>query len=246
MRLLLIAFLTVHPPILQTTEFQRPWDDPNTAIVIDPYHANPIDWDKLKTEPRVIAIIHKATTGASKLDPAYLTRKKEAKKHGYLWGSYHCGVSGEPEKQADYYLDTVKPGDDELIALDLEDATSKKLMNAEESLRFIKRVKKRTGRYPVLYTNHRSAKLLSDKFKGTEFAEAPLWYARFKSDVTDFPTGLWLSYTLWQFSSEIRPQMALPGVKADMDINVYNGTVDDLKSNWPLARSTRLNEACAN
>jgi len=40
--------------------------------------------------------------------------------------------------------------------------------------------------------------------------------------------------------------MALPGVKPDMDINVYNGTVDDLKSNWPLARSTRLNEAYAN
>ena len=46
-------------------EFQRPWDDPKTALVIDPYHANPIDWDKLKTEPRVVAIIHKATIGAS-------------------------------------------------------------------------------------------------------------------------------------------------------------------------------------
>ena len=69
---------------------------------------------------------------------------------------YHWGVSGDPEKQADYYLDTVKPGDDELIALDLEDAASKKLMNAEEALRFIKRVKERTGRYPVLYTNHNS------------------------------------------------------------------------------------------
>ena len=269
MRLLIIAFLIVHPLALQTAaplgaqaslpadfrqestdrskqagtpalpgNFQRPWDDPNTALVIDPFHANPIDWDKLKTEPRVVAIIHKATIGVSKLDPAYFTRKKEAKKRGYLWGSYHWGVSGNPEKQADYYLDTVKPGDDELIALDLEDAASKKLMNAEESLRFIKRVKERTGRYPVLYTNHKSAKLLSAKFKGTEFAEAPLWYARFKSDVTDFPTGIWRSYTLWQFSSEKFSQMALPGLKPDMDINVYNGTVDDLRSNWPLTRSS--------
>src|SRR5215510_5620516 len=240
MRLLLIVFLIVQPLVLQTTEFQRPWDDPKIALVIDPYHANTIDWGKLETESRVVAIIHKATTGVSRLDPSYFARKKEARKRGYLWGSYHWGVSGNPEKQADYYLENVKPGDDELIALDLEDAASKKLMNAEESLRFIKRVKERTGRYPVLYTNHKSAKLLSAKFKGTEFAETPLWYARFKSDVTDFPTGLWLSYTLWQFSSEIRPQMALPGVKADMDINVYNGTVDDLKSNWPLARSTQL------
>src|SRR5262249_10762329 len=144
MRLLLIAFLIVHQTVLQTTEFQRPWDDPNTAIGIDPYHANSIEWDKLKKEPQSLAISHKATIGASELDPAYFTRKEEAKKRGYLWGSYHWGVSGDPEKQADYYLDTVKPGDDELIALDLEDATSKKLMNAEESLRFIKRVRETT------------------------------------------------------------------------------------------------------
>jgi len=251
MRLLIIAFLIVRPLALQTAEplgaqappgnFQRPWDDPKTALVIDPYYANPIDWDKLKTEPRVVAIIHKATIGASKIDPAYFKRKEEAKKRGYLWGSYHWGVSGNPEEQADYYLNTVKPGDDELIALDLEDATSKKLMNAEESLRFINRVKERTGRYPVLYTNHENAKLLSARFKGTTFAEAPLWYARFKSSVTDFPTGLWRSYTLWQFSSEIRSQMTLPGVKPDMDVNVYNGTADDLKSNWPLTRSMRPN-----
>jgi len=240
MRLLIVAFLIVHPLALQTAEFQRPWDDPKTALVIDPYYANTIDWDKLKTEPRVVAIVHKATTGASKLDPAYFTRKEAAKKRGYLWGSYHWGVSGNPEEQADYYLDTVKPGDDELIALDLEDAASKKSMNAEESLLFIKRVKERTGRYPVLYLNHKSAKLLSAEFKGTEFAEIPLWYARFESAVTDFPLGLWRSYTLWQFSSEIRPQMTLPGVKPDMDINVYNGTADDLKSNWPLTSPMRL------
>src|SRR5262245_59072059 len=87
---------------LQTAEFQRPWDDPKTALVIDPYYANTIDWDKLKTEPRIVAIIHKATIGASKLDPAYFTRKEEAKKRGYLWGSYHWGVSRNPEEQADY------------------------------------------------------------------------------------------------------------------------------------------------
>jgi len=217
-------------------EFQRPWDNPKIALVLDPYYANTIDWDKLKREPRVVAIIHKATIGISKLDPAYLTRKEEGKKRGYLWGSYHWGVSGNPEKQADYYLDTVKPGDDELIALDLEDASSKNLMNAEEALLFVKRIKERAGRYPVLYINHASAKLLSTKFKGTEFAEAPLWYARFRPTVSDFPTGFWQSYTLWQFSSELLTQKVVPGTKRDMNINVYNGTVDDLRSNWPLTQ----------
>src|SRR5215475_8636303 len=125
MRFIFAAFLIVHPLVLHTSEFQRPWDDPNIALVIDPYYANSIDWDKLQTEPRVVAVIHKATMGVSDIDPAYLARKEEARKRGYLWGSYHWGVSGNPEKQADYYLDAVKPENDELIALDLEDVTSK-------------------------------------------------------------------------------------------------------------------------
>jgi GH25 family lysozyme M1 (1,4-beta-N-acetylmuramidase) len=236
MRTLLIACLLTFLTNVHPAEFQRPWDDPKVALVIDPYSGNSIDWKKLQTEPRVVAIIHKATIGSTKLDPAYFARKEEAKKRGYLWGSYHWGVTGNPEQQADHYIDTVKPTADELIALDLEDATSTKLMNADEALRFIKRVKERTGRYPVLYTNHTSAKLLSAKFKNTEFSQTPLWYARFKSVVTDFPTGLWSSYTLWQFSSEILAQKAVPGTKPDMDINVYNGTVEDLKAKWPLTK----------
>ena len=220
-----------------TTEFDHPWNNPQNALLIDPYHGNSINWEKLATEPRVVAIIHKATSGSSEIDPAYLSRKVEAKKRGYLWGSYHWGVTGDPEKQADYYIDTVKPEADELIALDLEDATSTKLMNADEALRFIKRVRERTGRYPLLYTNHASAKLISQEFKNTDFAKTPLWYARFKGVVSDFPTEVWSSYTLWQFSSEILLQKAVPGTMPDMDVNVFNGSVDTLKANWPLTRS---------
>src|SRR5262245_52878512 len=233
LRRIAICLLTL-PLVSFASEFQQPWNDPNVPLLIDPYHANSIEWEKLKTEPRVVAIIHKSTIGTSEIDPAYQSRKAEAKERGYLWGSYHWGVAGDPKKQADFYLDSVKPEDDELIALDLEDATSKTLMNADEALVFIKRIKEKSGRYPVLYTNHASAKIISLKFKGTEFANAPLWYARFKSNVTDFPTELWPTYTLCQFSSEILFQMAIPGTKEDMNVNVFNGTIDDIRSQWPL------------
>ncbi len=219
------------------TEFDAPWSDPNVALVIDPYYANSIDWNKLSTEPRVVAIIHKATIGARKLDPAYVQRKEEAKRRGYLWGSYHWGEAGDPVAQADYYVDTVKPASDELIALDLEDATSTKLMNVDGAIRFIERVKERTGRYPLLYTNHASARVIAAKYRDSVFAKTPLWYARFKSKVTDFPGGIWQSYTLWQFSSEILAQLPVAGTKPDMDINVYNGSVEQLKTAWPLTKS---------
>src|SRR5262249_30454126 len=127
-----------------------------------------------------------------------------------------------------------------LISLDLEDSASKEVINPEEALGFIKRVKERTGRYPVLYKIHSNDKLLSDKFKGIELLDAHLWCDLFKRDVLVFSSWLWQSYALWQFSSENLSQMAPPGVKPDMDINVYNGTVDDLRSNWPLTRPTPL------
>lgn len=232
----LLAALFVAVPTTRAAEFDRPWNDPQVALLIDPFFGNSIDWAKLKTEPRVVAVIHKATIGTTKIDPAYFTRRTQARERGYLWGSYHWGVAGQPEAQADHYLDTVKPADDELIALDLEDARSTKLMNADEALRFIRRIKERTGRFPVLYTNHASAKLISERFRDSEFAQMPLWYARFKATVTDFPRGVWPSYTLWQFSSEILPQKPIPGTRSDMDINVFNGSVDELKARWPLTK----------
>jgi lysozyme len=216
------------------SEFDRPWKDSDVALVIDPFMSNSIAWEKLQSEKRVVAIIHKSTIGTAKVDNAYFSRKTEAQKRGYLWGSYHWGVSGNPEKQAEYYISTVKPAANELIALDLEDATSNKLMNADEALIFIRKIKSLTGRYPVLYTNHSSAKLISARFKDSEFSKTPLWYARFKPTIKDFPTGLWPTYTLWQFSSEILPQMPVSGTRSDMDINVYNGSAADLKAKWPL------------
>jgi lysozyme len=220
--------------VANASEFDQPWADPSRAIVIDPYAGNTIDWEAIKGEKRLIAVVHKSTIGVAGMDPKYFERKAEAKRRGYLWGSYHWGVAGQPVQQADHYIDTVKPMDDELIALDLEDVHSKKLMNADEALLFIKRIKERTGRYPVLYTNHSSAQYISQRFPDADFASEPLWYARFRSSVTDFPHGVWKTYALWQFSSEILPQLRIPGVRKDMDINVYNGNVEQLKAAWPL------------
>lgn len=218
----------------QTSEFDRPWENPNVPLIIDPYCENPIDWTKLKTEPRVVAIIHKATIGSGDIDPLYFDRKKEANTRGYLWGSYHWGLSGNPEKQADYYIDTVKPDSNEVIALDLEDIESKKFMSAEEALSFAKRTKKITGRYPVIYTNDNCAKILSSKYAGSEFALMPHWYARYLSKVTDYQNNLWPTYTIWQFSCEEKVQILVPGTKPDIDVNVYNGTINELRSKWPL------------
>ena len=217
-------------------EFVKPWKDLSIALVIDPFYANEIDWEKMKGEARLVGIIHKATIGTTSLDPKYNNRKAEAKKRGYCWGSYHWGLSHNAEQQADFYIDTVKPADDEVIALDLEDVTSNKFMSIEGAVKFITRVKERTGRYPLVYANYKSAAAISNSPWRSVFANTPLWYARFLAKTEDFPLEPWTTYTLWQFSSEILVQYRIPGTRFDMDVNVFNGSVEKLKEDWPFTR----------
>lgn len=226
----------------QSPEFNEPWKNANIAIVIDPFEGNDIDWDKLATDKRVVAIIHRATIG-DRVDKKYAERKIEAKKRGYRWGAYHYGKPGDPIKQADFFLATVRPEPDDLMALDLESTDFDKHMSFDEAHIFINRVKEKTGRYPFVYANNLVVKAINETTKPDDvFLRTSLWYARFKPVVTDFPKGTWSTYTLWQFSSEINCAAGnrtaclytVPGTPYDMDVNVFNGTIEQLKQRWPL------------
>jgi GH25 family lysozyme M1 (1,4-beta-N-acetylmuramidase) len=238
--LLLLSSVITTPA--QSPEFSEPWKNPNIALAIDPYEGNDIDWDRLATDPRVVAIIHRATTG-DRVDRKYFERRDEAKKRGYKWGAYHFAKPGEPIRQADFFLSTVKPAADDLMALDLESVDPAKHMSFDDARIFIKRIKEKTGRYPMVYANNEVTKAISERYGADDvFSRTPLWYARFKKNVTDFPTLTWKAYTVWQFSSEQNCSRAnraaclytVPGTEYDMDIDVYNGTIEELKTRWPF------------
>jgi len=241
-RAIFFIFAMALSTFAQSSEFNEPWKNPNVAIAIDPFEGNPIDWDSLATDKRVVAIIHRATIG-DRVDKKYAERKIEAKKRGYKWGAYHLGKAGDPTKQADFFLETVKPEADDLLALDLESTDFTKHMSFDEARIFINRIKEKTGRYPLVYANNLVVKAINEQLGVDDvFLKTPLWYARFKPVVTDFPKGAWSTYTLWQFSSEINcaPQnraaclYTVPGTSYDMDVNVFNGTIEQLKQRWPL------------
>src|SRR6266853_114716 len=240
--LLGVVFGSSFTVFAQTTNLNEPWKDPKVALAIDPYEKNYINWDKLATDKRVVAIIHRATIG-DRADRRYAERRDEAKKRGYKWGAYHFGRPGNPLKQADFFLKTVKPAADELIALDLESVDKGKDMSLEEARVFIKRIKEKTGRYPLIYANNEVTKAISAQHVADDvFAKTHLWYARFKKNVKDFPVGTWKTYTVWQFSSEQNCSpgsrsaclYTVPGTEYDMDVDVYNGTIQELRSKWPF------------
>ncbi|MBY5819515.1 glycoside hydrolase [Rhizobium leguminosarum] len=234
--------------VLAGDPFSHPWDNSDTAIVLDPFRGNSIDWDKVKTDPRVVGMIHKASQGLG-ADNKYAERKNAAVQLGYAWGSYHLLTTADATQQIDHYLSVVGNDAKESRAVDVEclaGASSCQSASFKVSVASIetalRRVKEKAGHFPLLYVNHSVATALSTRWKNSvEFANVRLWYARFKNNVTDFPVGPWQSYALWQFSSEINctPSSCpyrVPGTQRDMDLNLYFGTPEQLKSRWPLER----------
>jgi len=244
-RVAALVFLILCIPLRsfsQSSEFSEPWKNPDIALAIDPFEGNSIDWEQLATDKRVVAIIHRATIGF-RADTKYAERKIEAKKRGYKWGAYHFGKPGDPVKQADFFLETIKPEADDLIALDIDGLDTTKHMSFEEAREFMKRIKDKTGRLPVVYANNEVTKAIAGQYGEDDvFARTHLWYARFRKNVPDFPSGTWKTYILWQFSCEMNCDPAkrsaclytVPGTEYDMDVDVFNGTISELRRAWPL------------
>ncbi len=218
--------------------YNRPWDNPHTAIVIDAYEGNYINWDAMATDERMVGIIHRSSDGL-RVDKKYKSRMEIAKERGYLWGAYHLGRPGNVIAQAKLFLQLVGDDPETLMVLDLEAVDSSRMMNINEAIEFMEYVYEQTGRIPVIYANHSVTLSLNSRVANNPlFQRAPLWYARFRKDIPSFPTGIWDSYFLWQFSSEINCSRTgaclynVPGTGFDMDINVFAGTTDQLHDAW--------------
>jgi lysozyme len=238
--MILWCFIFILSLSAQVNEFSEPWKDTSRAIIIDFYSGNEVNWEEMKKDNRLVAIIHKASQGF-KIDPKYKERRAIALSYGYKWGSYHLGTPGDPIEQADHYLNVVGKDPNELLALDLESDDSAKHMNIPNAIIFINRIYEKTGRYPVVYCNGNMLNLINkNKQYHTLFSQCKLWYARFRKDIPDFKNDVWQTYTLWQFSSEINCNKTseclynVPGTRFDMDVNIYNGSKAEFLSQWPF------------
>ncbi|MBK5564902.1 MAG: glycoside hydrolase family 25 [Ensifer sp. SSB1] len=242
----------------------EPWKTKSNAIIVDAYEMNSIDWETLLADKRISGFIAKASDGLPESFSCtgdhngdtfnhcktmwrkyavsrelYQTRRMIARTHGLLWGAYHLARPGNPVDQANHFLDYADPRDDELMVLDLEGIDPEKYMSLEDAAIFAGHIKTRTGRYPILYTNHITAKYIAaHRAKYRLLSRLPLWYARYKPDIRQvFPMGNWDSYALWQFSSGIncgkrRCPYRVPGTLDDIDVNVAAMSPQALKAIW--------------
>lgn len=238
-QLLIVALFLITVAAHSQQEFNMPWKDSAYPIIIDPYEGNDINFDKMSADTRVIAILHRASKGLKK-DNKYSIRKGIALQRGYKWGAYHLGLAGEPAAQADFYLSVVGSDSACLLALDIEGLDTSKYMSLHDAQIFIARVYEKTGRYPLLYCNFSVLTEINRLFSDTSiFSKCGLWYARYRSNIPAFDNKVWNTYTLWQFSCELNCSQTdhclynVPGTDRFMDINIFFGSVADLKNRWP-------------
>lgn len=246
------------------SDFSEPWKHADRALVIDAYEYNPIDWQKLSSDKRVVGFINKGSDGNS---PPYRcsgtetetrlckalwkrhavarelfhTRRTVAKALGLKWGAYHLGRPGDPIEQANNFIDFAEPGPDDLIALDIEENDPDKWMSLEDAETFVRHIHTRLGRWPVLYTNGSTALYIAEnRERYTLLSRLPLWYARYKPAIgLHFPKGYWAGYALWQFSAGANCDARscpyrVPGTPLDIDVNVASMSADELRLAWPF------------
>src|SRR6476646_1993 len=131
----------------------------NSVVNLSHYDLMRVDFERMKSEG-IVGVIHEATYPRFDRDSYYGSRQNAATRAGLLWGAYHFGDATDPVRQADHFLDMVasewhgalRP-DGVLLVLDFEKNGHYPggTMRVDQAVKFVERVKQRTGKYPGVY-----------------------------------------------------------------------------------------------
>ncbi|MCI1732084.1 MAG: glycosyl hydrolase [Prevotella sp.] len=188
-------------------------------------HQGKIHWDILSKNHHIKFIYIKATEGLYNEDPCYKRNVSEAKKHGFLIGSYHfLSKNFTGRRQFNHFNDVVdKEQQDLLPIVDVEDdgtlGWSREKIQTELS-DFIVACKEEYGKAPIIYCSESYFK----DYLSPEFDNYILFIANYTG--TPLLPGKPV-YDMWQFSKKGH----IPGIWnwVDLDKLSPNANIDDLK-----------------
>ena len=191
------------------------------------HHQGNIDWATLKDEAVIDErpirfIMIKATEGANKIDENFKDNFYNAREYGFTRGAYHFyGTRSTAKAQAQFFISQVKLEKGDLPpVLDVEHKPSNQTDEEfkQSVLEWLRIVEKHYGVPPIVYTYYKfKLRYLSD----SAFDAYPYWIAHYYVDKVEYE-GAW---KFWQHTDAGR----LPGIKGDVDFNIYNGSFYDLR-----------------
>ena len=191
------------------------------------HHQGRINWDELKDNGQIDHcpirfVMIKATEGATRTDENFRENFYQARENGFTRGAYHFySVHTPAEEQAYHFINTVKLENGDLPpVLDVE---HKPKNQSDEDfkysvLRWLHLVENHYQVKPIIYTYFKfKTRYLSDPV----FDQYPYWIAHYYVDSLEYQ-GPW---KFWQHTDVGR----LPGIKGNVDFNIYNGSYYDLR-----------------
>ena len=191
------------------------------------HHQGKINWQDLKDhgmidEFPVRFVMIKATEGATRIDPNFEDNFYQAREYGFTRGAYHFySVHSAAQPQAAFFIRKVKLENGDLPpVLDVEHKPKNQTDEEfkQSVLQWLDIVEKHYGVKPIIYTYYKfKTRYLSDPV----FDDYPYWIAHYYVDSVEYQ-GKW---KFWQHTDVGR----LPGIKGNVDFNIYNGSMYDLR-----------------
>ena len=191
------------------------------------HHQGKIDWQELKDKGVIDKfpirfVMIKATEGASQIDENFRENFYQAREHGFTRGAYHFySVHSSAADQARFFISKVKLENGDLPpVLDVEHKPKKQSDEEFKAsvLEWLQIVERHYGVKPIIYTYYKfKTRYLNDPI----FDDYPYWIAHYYVDQVEYD-GPW---KFWQHTDVGR----LPGIKGDVDFNIYNGSFYDLR-----------------
>jgi lysozyme len=213
----------------------------NSLIGIDVSAAQGnIDWNKVAQSNLINYVFCKASEGLNFTDQQFKTNWPAIKAHGLVRGAYHFArLSADATAQAEYFVSTLGQLDlTDMLVLDIETGSISGEEFTNWTLTWLERVEALTGCISIVYTggpffNSHGGKPDADTI--TKLSKYPLWLAAYVNNPSAYVPVEWshLSWSFWQRSGDIAASgdtiLHVPGIYGNVDRDVFNGTLDDLK-----------------
>lgn len=189
------------------------------------HHQGTIDWRTVKAtenqEYPIRFVFMKATEGGDYKDRRFDENFRKAGEVGLVRGAYHFyNPNTDPIRQADFFISQVKLQRGDLApVLDIEVKPRNKAQLQDDLKVFLRRLEDHYGVKPIIYTSYKYRTRYLDI---PAFDTYPFWIAHYYVETLTYD-GPW---HFWQHTD----YGAVPGIENSVDLNVFNGSWEDLSS----------------
>lgn len=190
------------------------------------HYQGKINWDRLRSNALIDGcplrfIIVKATEGATRVDPNFEDNFYQIREYGFIRGAYHFwSTKSSARAQAYFFLSKVHLQEGDLPpVLDIEHKPQNQSTQDFQTdvLTWLHIVEDKYHVKPIIYTYHN---FKESYLSAPVFDDYPYWIAHYYVDKVEYK-GKW---KFWQHTDT----GVLPGIKGNVDLNIYNGSYYDL------------------